>query len=310
MDERPLHRVRTGSAAEAAAGAARETARWLTVASVALAGCVSSDPPLETQPHEATRLAAPRSVDPVWHYEGAAGPEHWGTLSPAFRTCREGRRQSPIDIANPSHGATPRLRMSFPRAALRIGRREHTADGINNGHTIQINYAAGDTMTLGDTAYQLVQYHFHGPSEHTVDGRSFPMEMHMVHRAADGRLAVVGVLIESGSENAAFVPVWANLPTQTGVETHYPHLDVDVEGLLPAVRTSYRYDGSLTTPPCSEGVQWIIMTSPIQLSPAQIAAFTHLIPKNNRPTQPLNARTVATDALSGPPSPRPSTLIW
>ena len=190
------------------------------------------------------------------------------------------------------------MKTAFPPAALRIAHHEHIADGINNGHTIQINYPAADTLTLGPASYQLVQYHFHSPSEHTVDGKHFPMEMHMVHKSAGGELAVVGVLIAEGAHNAAFAPVWANLPAQKGVETHFPSVNVDVDALLPTARTSFRYDGSLTTPPCSEGVRWIIMTTPIQLSREQVGAFTRLIKDNNRPVQRLNGRSVVTDAIS------------
>ena len=129
-----------------------------------------------------------------------------------------------------------------------------------------------DTLTLGGRVYQLAQYHFHSPSEHTVKGKHFPMEMHMVHKSADGRLAVVGVFIATGRHNQAFEPVWANLPAQKGVETHLPAVKVDVDTLLPAERTAYRYDGSLTTPPCSEGVKWIVMTTPIELSSEQVGS--------------------------------------
>lgn len=245
-----------------------------------------------------TRPAVPAAGAPVWHYEGAEGPENWGKLSPAFAACAEGRRQSPIDIAKPTRGATAELKTTFPPAELRIAHHDHIADGINNGHTIQINYAGADTLTLGGTSYQLVQYHFHSPSEHTVDGKHFPMEMHMVHQSADGKLAVVGVLIAEGAHNQAFAPVWGNLPAQKGVETHYPAVKVDVDALLPTARTTYRYDGSLTTPPCSEGVNWIIMTTPIQLSSEQVGAFTRLIKGNNRPVQALNGRTILTDAVA------------
>jgi carbonic anhydrase len=237
-------------------------------------------------------------VAPEWHYEGAEGPANWGSLSPAFSACGEGRNQSPIDITSATPGATAQLRATFPPAELRIAHHEHIADGINNGHTIQINYPDAETLTLGGVAYQLIQYHFHSPSEHTIDGKRFPMEMHLVHKSADERLAVVGVFIAEGAHNKAFDPVWANLPGQKGVETHYPAVTVDVDALLPTARTSYRYDGSLTTPPCSEGVSWIVMTTPIELSSEQLAAFTHLVKDNNRPVQSLNGRTILTDAVS------------
>jgi carbonic anhydrase len=242
---------------------------------------------------------APVAGDPVWHYEGAEGPAAWGTLSPKFAACGEGTSQSPVDIADTVVGTEPlELKTNLLPGALRIAHHEHVADGINNGHTIQINYEGGDTLTIGNDAYTLVQYHFHHQSEHTVKGRHFPMEMHLVHKAQSGKLAVIGVFIEEGAHNAAFDPIWNNLPKQKGVETHYPSVNVDVDRLLPANRASYRYDGSLTTPPCSEGVRWIVMTTPIQLSADQIKAFTAIIHDNNRPTQPLNGRPVLTEAVS------------
>jgi carbonic anhydrase len=241
---------------------------------------------------------APAAADPVWHYDGHAGPEHWADLSPAFAACRDGRRQSPIDIVVPAtHGLTPSLSMRFPSASLRIAHHEHLADGTNNGHTIQITYDDGDTLMLGTTVYELVQYHFHGPSEHTISGRRYPMEMHLVHRSREGRLAVVAVLIDLGRHNTAFDPVWTRLPTSVGVERHYEHVRVDIDALLPVAWTSYRYEGSLTTPPCTEGVSWIVMTTPIELDGDQVRAFTTLIHANSRPVQPLNGRPVVTDAV-------------
>jgi carbonic anhydrase len=235
--------------------------------------------------------------EPAWHYEGAEGPANWGKLSPKFASCSAGRAQSPIDITNAKPGAAAAVKTTFPPAVLRIVHHEHRADSINNGHTIQVNYSEGDTLSIGGAAYQLAQYHFHAPSEHTVNGKHFPMEMHMVHKTAAGKLAVIGVLIEAGGQNAAFAPVWSNLPKVKGAESHLPAVKVDVDALLPKARTTYRYDGSLTTPPCSEGVAWLVMTTPIQLSAAQIGQFTALIKGNNRPVQALNGRSVVTDAV-------------
>jgi carbonic anhydrase len=251
-------------------------------------------------PRTSTRPSvAPANGDPEWHYEGPARPERWGTLSPRFAACGAGRAQSPIDLAAPAMtAAADALGLRLPSAALRIAHHEHVADGINNGHTIQVNVDDGDTLYLGDSAYALVQYHFHHPSEHTLDGRRFPMEMHLVHRSATGDLAVVGVLVAEGAaDHPAFAPIWANLPVAKGVETHYAHVQVDVDAMLPAARTSYRYDGSLTTPPCTEGVRWVVLNVPIELSAAQIHAFVELIGDNSRPLQPLNGRTVATDLV-------------
>jgi carbonic anhydrase len=245
-----------------------------------------------------TGSVSPRPEDPAWHYEGETGPGNWGKLSAKFAACGEGRTQSPIDISNPVRSTSPELKTSFLPATLRIAHHEHLADGLNSGHTIQINYAGADTLTIGGASYQLAQYHFHAPSEHAVAGRQFPMEMHMVHKAADGQLAVIATFIEEGARNLAFEPVWSNLPARKGAETHYPAVNVDVDALLPTVRTTYHYDGSLTTPPCSEGVAWIVMTTPIELSNEQITAFTRLVNGNNRPVQPLNGRTVVSDAVT------------
>jgi carbonic anhydrase len=250
-------------------------------------------------PSTATTAPAPSS-DPVWHYEGDEGPAHWGTISAKFAQCLSGRAQSPIDIVTTERRATPdALVLKLAPASLRIVHHEHVADAINNGHTIQVNYSEGDTLTVGGGAYRLVQYHFHAPSEHTVNGKPFPMEMHLMHANAEGQLAVIGVLIVEGARNAAFDPIWSNLPATKGVEHHLEHVNVDVDALLPKARTTYRYDGSLTTPPCSEGAQWFVMTTPIALSKAQIGAFTALFHGNNRPVQPLLGRSVSTDKVGG-----------
>src|SRR3954468_11956166 len=273
--------------------------------SLGLAACRQSDthssasaapvPALPTAANAASTISAP-----VWHYEGAEGPAHWGTLNATFATCATGSAQSPIDILAPAgNDRSATIVVKFAPASLRIVHQEHVADAINNGHTIQVNYTEGDTLTVGGRAYQLVQYHFHAPSEHTVNGQHFPMEMHLVHTNPEGQLAVIGVLISEGAHNAAFDPIWTNLPVTKGVEHHHEHVKVDVDALLPAERTTYRYDGSLTTPPCSEGVKWFVMTTPIALSEPQIAAFTALFHGNNRPVQLLNGRPVLTDEVGG-----------
>ena len=235
---------------------------------------------------------------PHWAYEGEAGPSSWARLSPAFATCGTGRSQSPIDIDKASSAALPALRADFRPAALRIAHTEHIADAINNGHTIQVTYKdGGDTLTVGDTRYELVQFHFHVPSEHTVRGQRSPMEVHFVHQSPSGHLAVIAVFVEEGAENPAFDPVRRNLPKTKGTQRHYEHVKVNVDDLLPKVRTTYRYDGSLTTPPCQEGVKWLVMTSPVFVSRAQIAAFTSILKANNRPVQPRNGRVVVTDLV-------------
>ena len=235
-----------------------------------------------------TPVVAPTT--PHWDYEGEHGPAAWGTLCPEFATCNTGRSQSPIDLSGARATLLSDIETSYAPAQLRIVHHEHVADVVNNGHTVQVNYPAGSTLVLGDRSFALAQYHFHSPSEHTLEGQHFPMEMHLVHKSAAGELAVLGVFIQEGPANPAFAPVWANLPEEKGVEVHLEHVMVDVDDLLPAERKTYRYEGSLTTPPCSEGVAWLVFATPITLSAEQIAAFRALVHGNNRPTQPLNGR--------------------
>jgi carbonic anhydrase len=248
-----------------------------------------------------TEPAAAAHAGPHWSYEGEAGPAAWGTLSPDWSPCGDGKNQSPVDIDKTVSADLPEMRAAYPPASLKIIHTAHIADGVNNGHTIQINYTDGDVLTIGSEPFQLVQYHFHIPSEHTVKGQHHAMEMHLVHKSAAGRLAVIGVFIDEGAHNAAFDPILAHLPSTTGAETHIDHVMVDVNQLLPSNLESYRYDGSLTTPPCSEGVKWIVMTTPIQMSAEQIAAFRAIINGNSRPVQPLNGRTVETDKIATSP---------
>jgi len=258
-------------------------------------------PAPETAQAPATRVVEAPHPDLHWTYEGNTGPSQWGVLSPEFSTCGEGTSQSPIDITGAESVTLSELNSEFGAAELMIVHHEHMADAINNGHTIQINYTDGATIETEGKVYELHQYHFHGPSEHTVDGEHFPMEMHLVHQAEDGAFAVIGVFIEEGAHNAAFDPIWSNLPGQQGVENHFEHITVDVDDLLPEGRTTYRYEGSLTTPPCSEEVQWFLGTEAIQLAADQIAAFTAIVEDNNRPVQPLNGRALLTDDIDEQP---------
>jgi carbonic anhydrase len=245
-------------------------------------------PPAEAPPAEAPAAA---HEAPHWDY-GQKGPAAWGTLSPEFVACAEGTSQSPIDLTTVTEVPALMMKLSFQPAALRIVHHAHMSDVVNTGHSIQVNASGNDTLSIGGEAFTLLQYHFHSPSEHTVDGKHFPMEMHLVHRSADKKLAVVGALIQEGKHNAAFDPVWANLPKEKGVEAHLENTTVNVDDLLPEDLSAYYYDGSLTTPPCSEGVKWFVLTTPIQLSAEQIAAFRAVVHDNNRPVQPLNQRTV------------------
>ncbi len=180
--------------------------------------------------------------------------------------------------------------INYQPASLRIIRHEHVVDVINSGDTIQINYDEGSTLTVDATEFELAQFHFHVPSEHNVDGKSFPMEMHLVHVSEQGEIAVVGVLIEEGSHNPAFEPVVEHIPLESGDEEHLEHVQVQIDDLLPADSSTFRYPGSLTTPPCSEGVRWFVLVQHLELSSQQIQSFARVISGNNRPLQPHNGR--------------------
>lgn len=217
-----------------------------------------------------------------WSYEGGGAPAKWGDLDAANKVCAVGSQQSPIDIVAPIRSRLPALKINWARSADTI---------VNNGHTIQLNFAEGSTMTLGDVNYKLVQLHFHRPSEHLIGGKNFPMEAHFVHRAENGALAVVGVLMATGGPNAAFSRIVSTMPATEG-----PAIKADARinpnVLLPARRGYYRYPGSLTTPPCSEIVEWLLLTDPIQVADADVAGFAKLYPLNARPVQKDNRRYV------------------
>ena len=231
-------------------------------------------------------MTAGASFQARWGYEGTHGPEHWGSLDPGFAVCSTGREQSPIDLTDAEPGALSEIGFDYAPSPISI---------LNNGHTIQVNYEPGSGIVLGGTRYELDQFHFHHRSEHTVDGADFPLEMHLVHASADGGLAVVGVFLAEGGVNEALAPVFGQMPDESGPAAMVEGT-VDASALLPARRTTWRYPGSLTTPPCSEGVSWLVMTEPVTASREQIEAFRVLFPGNNRPVQPLNGRRLVTDA--------------
>lgn len=220
-----------------------------------------------------------------WTYEGESGPAHWGELSADYAICSKGQGQSPIDISGAQDQDVADIEFSYEDSAINI---------LNNGHTVQVNYDAGSLISVDGVDYQLLQFHFHTPSEHTVGGRSFDTELHLVHKNDAGELAVVGVLMARGAQNEAFADIWANLPEHAGnVETLDVYVNAD--DLLPADRSSYRYTGSLTTPPCSENVKWIVLKTPIELSNEQVDKLHAIIDDNNRPVQPVHTRKVISD---------------
>jgi carbonic anhydrase len=218
-----------------------------------------------------------------WSYEGDTGPAKWGELDAANKVCTVGSQQSPIDIENPTRARLQDLKLSWGRTAETI---------VNNGHTIQLNFADGSsTLKLDDTTYKLVQVHFHRPSEHQIGGKNFPMEAHFVHRAPSGGLAVVGVLMSTGHPNPAFAQIVSTMPQQEGPAVK-ADARINPNALLPARRSYYRYAGSLTTPPCSEVVEWLLLTDPISVAEADVAKFAQLYSMNARPVQKLDRRFV------------------
>jgi len=235
---------------------------------------------------------APAHARPHWGYSDEDGPARWGKLSPDWALCGSGQSQSPVELGGAKPAGAATLAFGYKPASLQIAHHEHVVDVLDNGHTIQVNYDEGSTIEIEGKHFELVQYHFHAPSEHTVEDRHFPMEMHLVHRSKTGEIAAAGVLIEAGIHNTAFDPVWQNLPDEPGERVHLEHVRVDVDDLLPRDRRTYRYPGSFTTPPCTEGVRWLVFTEPIQLSQAQIDAFKAIVKDNNRPVQPLEGREV------------------
>ena len=222
---------------------------------------------------------------PHWGYTGDTGPAYWGELNPEYVLCETGTSQSPVNIDQASQLDLANIEFSYQPSPLTI---------VNNGHTIQVTYADGSFIELDGVRYNLKQFHVHAPSEHEINGQLAAMELHLVHKSDDGKIAVVGILFKQGAENAALSPVWAHLPTEAGAEQTFD-AEVDAATLLPADKTSFRYAGSLTTPPCTEGVNWLLMTQAQEISPEQLRQFTAIYDGNNRPVQPLNGREIDED---------------
>lgn len=197
----------------------------------------------------------------------------------AEETCEHGLLQSPIDLHAVAERSAHQLHFDYRPDTLRIQ---------NTGHTVQVDHQSGSTLKTGDQTFELVQYHLHSPSEHTVEGKRYPLEIHLVHRNSAGLLAVVGVLVDEGPESPAEAAttgaIWDHLPTTAGAHAEAIS-QVDPTTLLPGDHTHFFYTGSLTTPPCTEHVRWHIMTTPVPLSAAHIAAFRQLYSDNARPVQ-------------------------
>jgi len=216
-------------------------------------------------------------------YSGEDGPEHWGDLSPDYRVCGMGTQQSPIDLTGAVKARLEHLQIDYKKAPLRVW---------NNGEYILTNVPAGSTVKVGSGTYKLLQFHFHHPSEHHVDGKVFAMEAHFVNQAADGSFCAIGVFIMLGKDNSVLGPIVKAMPSQPGPDTPVPGITVDPMGLIPTNRAYFRYMGSVTTPPCPETVTWVVFRTPIEASSDQIERYAALFPMDARPLQPTNRRVI------------------
>ena len=217
-----------------------------------------------------------------WDYAGDDGPDAWGKLRPEFNKCATGARQSPIDI---------RGGIAVDLEPIKFDYRPSTFSVIDNGHTVQVNVEPGNSITITGRRYELVQFHFHRPSEERINGRQYDMVAHLVHKDVDGKLAMVAVLLDRGSAQAIVQAVWNNLPLEKGDEVRAGGR-IDLTQLLPDDRRYYTYMGSMTTPPCNEGVLWMVMKQPVPISVDQVAIFSRLYPMNARPIQQADGRLI------------------
>ncbi len=222
----------------------------------------------------------------AWSYEGARGPEHWGDLDPDYAACKNGKEQSPIDIQSAEKAELPAIRFEYKSGPLKI---------INNGYTaVRVNYAKGNGnfLIVGDVRYELTQFHFHHPSEEYIHGKPYDMGIHLMHVAGDGKVAGVVVLLKAGKSNATVEQLWKYMPQAAGQEQEIPGEEVNPAGLLPRDHAYYTYMGSQTAPPCTEGVAWYVLKTPMEISTEEINEFAKLYPHDVRPVQGLNGRVV------------------
>ncbi|MBC9719562.1 carbonic anhydrase family protein [Streptomyces sp. TRM66268-LWL] len=222
-----------------------------------------------------------------WSYEGVSGPEKWGDIDPEFATCKTGRAQSPINLGVDDRTTeAAKISIDYKVVSLKLE---------NNGHTVQATVPPGNTIAVDGTSYELQQFHFHLPSEHTVRGEGAAMEVHFVHKDAAGKIAVLGVLMDETPGLSPFASIWKTLPAQKGETRNIDQPD-DLNSLLPQEHGSFQYEGSLTTPPCSEGVRWVVLRQVVGISPEEVNQYRKIFPRTNRPVQPRNDRDLVTTA--------------
>lgn len=223
--------------------------------------------------------------DVHWAYEGEGGPDAWGQLKPEFKTCALGQRQSPIHIQESNT-------LQGPAEAIQFSYQPSSGTVVNNGHTIQVDVVGDNSITVRGSSYKLLQFHFHHPSEERINHKVYSMVAHLVHRNIEGQLAVVAVLLDPGAANSLINKVWTYMPLDSGDTVRMPAGLLDLSELLPKDQRYYQFLGSLTTPPCTEGVLWLVLKQPTTVSPEQLKLFSQLYPHNARPVQPLHGRPI------------------
>jgi carbonic anhydrase len=224
----------------------------------------------------------PPKISNVWSYEGEFGPANWGKINPAWAKCGDGNRQSPIDIRDGMKVELEQITFDYHPSSFNV---------TDNGKTVQVMVGSGNFITVNNRTYELIQFHFHRPSEERINGKGYEMVVHLVHKDGEGKIAMLALLLERGKPQPVIQTVWNNLPLEK-FDTMAPAVALDPLDLLPARRDYFTFMGSMTTPPCQEGVLWLVMKEPVQASPAQMALFSRLYPLNARPTQPSSGRII------------------
>jgi carbonic anhydrase len=262
---------------------ARTVPSWAGFVStfVLLTACGGNGDQVRRSPEPSDPVSSSQEVH--WSYSGEGGPDTWGELSPEFGVCGTGNQQSPIDLSEAQPADVPDIEFLYKMAAFQV---------VNTGHTVQANAADAGGITVDGQRYELVQFHAHGPSEHTVQGRPAALEIHLVHESSDGKLAVVGILLHEGGANDALARAWSRLPERDETAAIG---SFDATTLLPGNRLTYRYDGSLTTPPCTEGVRWLVLEHVGSVDATTVDAFSNLVGPNSRPVQPRHQRGLLLD---------------
>ena len=218
-----------------------------------------------------------------WGYTGHGAPDSWGKISPKYHTCSDGKNQSPIDIVSSLDADLEAIKIDYSKPSKNV---------VNNGHTVQVNMQSGDTVIIDGISFELKQFHFHTPSENHIHGKSFPLEAHFVHLDKDGNIAVLAVMFEEGKENSSLAKIWEKMPKEIDGKSELELKNIAFD-LLPKNKDYYRFNGSLTTPPCSEGVRWLVFKTPLTVSKEQVEKFLHTMHHaNNRPIQPTDARLI------------------